>query len=88
MAIAGVQSGDLCNVLMGASLLTGTECSVCKEPFSVGETVRKLPCEHLYHNACILPWLELVRCNRKLVFLYVCICRQKCIIRAERGKKA
>jgi len=35
-----------------------TDCAVCKEEFQVSEKVLKLPCDHLYHRACILPWLE------------------------------
>ncbi|XP_072338194.1 E3 ubiquitin-protein ligase RNF126 isoform X1 [Scyliorhinus torazame] len=37
----------------------GVECPVCKEDYSVGETVRQLPCNHLFHNDCIIPWLEM-----------------------------
>lgn len=35
------------------------QCSVCWEDFSLGEKVRKLHCDHLYHEPCIVPWLEL-----------------------------
>ena len=30
----------------------GDECSLCLEPFAVGETVRRLPCCHVFHKRC------------------------------------
>eukprot|EP00268_Persea_americana_P008495 TRINITY_DN1328_c0_g1_i1.p1 TRINITY_DN1328_c0_g1~~TRINITY_DN1328_c0_g1_i1.p1 ORF type:complete len:388 (-),score=52.41 TRINITY_DN1328_c0_g1_i1:157-1230(-) len=33
----------------------GLICAVCKEGVSVG---KKLPCEHVYHVDCIVPWLD------------------------------
>uniref|UniRef100_A0A3Q3KWL6 RING-type E3 ubiquitin transferase n=1 Tax=Mastacembelus armatus TaxID=205130 RepID=A0A3Q3KWL6_9TELE len=35
------------------------DCPVCMEDYSLGETVRKLPCLHYFHSECIVPWLEL-----------------------------
>lgn len=35
------------------------QCSVCWEDFMVDEFVRKLTCAHVYHESCIIPWLEL-----------------------------
>ncbi|KAI7751244.1 hypothetical protein M8C21_021313 [Ambrosia artemisiifolia] len=34
-------------------------CAVCKEPFDLGSEAKEMPCQHLYHPDCILPWLAL-----------------------------
>ncbi|XP_047316500.1 E3 ubiquitin-protein ligase SGR9, amyloplastic-like [Impatiens glandulifera] len=36
----------------------GRECVVCKEEMGKGRDVCKLPCGHLFHWICILPWLK------------------------------
>lgn len=34
------------------------QCAVCKEEFELLSQVKQLPCNHMYHPDCILPWLE------------------------------
>eukprot|EP00928_Gymnodinium_smaydae_P093277 TRINITY_DN77364_c0_g1_i1.p1 TRINITY_DN77364_c0_g1~~TRINITY_DN77364_c0_g1_i1.p1 ORF type:complete len:320 (-),score=-7.97 TRINITY_DN77364_c0_g1_i1:67-987(-) len=34
-------------------------CAICHDAVNVGSVVRRLPCGHVFHDACILPWLRL-----------------------------
>ncbi|CAN1805674.1 E3 ubiquitin-protein ligase SGR9, amyloplastic [Linum perenne] len=36
----------------------GGECVVCKEEMEEGREVCEMPCGHLFHWGCILPWLR------------------------------
>lgn len=38
---------------------TESHCAVCKEPFRLHSEARQMPCRHIYHADCILPWLSL-----------------------------
>jgi hypothetical protein len=33
-------------------------CSVCKDDFEVSQRLVYLPCKHIFHEECILPWLK------------------------------
>jgi len=37
---------------------SGQDCSVCYNGFNKGEKIRRLPCKHIFHDSCILPWLD------------------------------
>ncbi|KAJ8642373.1 hypothetical protein MRB53_019067 [Persea americana] len=34
-------------------------CAVCMEQFELGSEAREMPCKHIYHPNCILPWLSM-----------------------------
>lgn len=36
-----------------------SQCAVCKDTFEIGAEAKQMPCKHIYHSECILPWLEL-----------------------------
>lgn len=36
----------------------GLACAICKDLITIGTEVNRLPCLHLYHPPCILPWLS------------------------------
>jgi len=47
---------------------TGGRCNVCLDDFTIDEQVRELPCHHLYHSDCIVPWLQLVCTYRMCLY--------------------
>lgn len=36
----------------------GQSCAICQEDFEVKDKAKQLPCQHLYHEKCVLVWLE------------------------------
>ncbi|KAJ0262374.1 E3 ubiquitin-protein ligase RHC2A [Hirschfeldia incana] len=36
-----------------------SHCAVCKENFVLNSAAREMPCKHIYHPDCILPWLAI-----------------------------
>lgn len=34
-------------------------CPICNEDFALSEQVLQLQCSHIFHESCVLPWLEM-----------------------------
>mmetsp|Transcript_2204 Transcript_2204/g.3671 ORF Transcript_2204/g.3671 Transcript_2204/m.3671 type:complete len:384 (+) Transcript_2204:180-1331(+) len=37
---------------------TGIPCPVCLDEMKVRDVVKRLPCKHMFHPNCVIPWLE------------------------------
>lgn len=55
-AVQGLPSVNVDEALLKSDL---AQCAVCKDDFELGTVVKQMPCKHVYHDDCILPWLEL-----------------------------
>jgi hypothetical protein len=50
---------NLPSVVISASneINGGIACPICKDEMPIKTVAKQLPCMHLYHSSCILPWL-------------------------------
>ncbi|XP_028756590.1 E3 ubiquitin-protein ligase RING1-like [Neltuma alba] len=55
-AIEGLPTIKISEELLASE---SSQCAVCKDTFELEEEAKQMPCKHIYHSDCILPWLEL-----------------------------
>ncbi|KAI9175145.1 hypothetical protein LWI28_028022 [Acer negundo] len=55
-AVEGLPSIKITEQMMSSD---SSQCAVCKDSFELNEEARQMPCKHIYHSDCILPWLEM-----------------------------
>ncbi|KAK3036589.1 hypothetical protein RJ639_031206 [Escallonia herrerae] len=53
-AIESIPSVKITDALLDPIIL----CAVCKDQFVIDVEAKQLPCKHMYHSDCILPWLS------------------------------
>eukprot|EP00357_Protocruzia_adherens_P035803 CAMPEP_0115008744 /NCGR_PEP_ID=MMETSP0216-20121206/22132_1 /TAXON_ID=223996 /ORGANISM="Protocruzia adherens, Strain Boccale" /LENGTH=137 /DNA_ID=CAMNT_0002376285 /DNA_START=45 /DNA_END=458 /DNA_ORIENTATION=- len=55
----GLTEEEIDKLKKGTHEKTGKfECSICYELMQRGDLVRQLPCRHVFHDQCILPWFK------------------------------
>jgi hypothetical protein len=42
-------------------LCSQPSCPICSEDYAVGSEIIQMQCSHIYHEACVIPWLEMKR---------------------------
>ncbi|KAK6925450.1 Zinc finger, RING-type [Dillenia turbinata] len=55
-AVEGLPSIKVTDELLASD---SSQCAVCMDTFELGTEAKQMPCKHIYHSDCILPWLEL-----------------------------
>ncbi|XP_057525601.1 E3 ubiquitin-protein ligase RING1-like [Amaranthus tricolor] len=52
---------DLPDVVISKNLVNSesNSCAVCMNEFELALKVKQMPCKHLYHSDCLVPWLQL-----------------------------
>ena len=49
---------DNLNTILLCNELPDDLCSICLEEFKEGDKIKKLNCNHVYHEECLVPWLN------------------------------
>jgi hypothetical protein len=57
LAAVAREAGGCVRVSLSRSTAAAAECPICCEPFAVGDALVRLPCVHVFHDGCIVPWL-------------------------------
>ena len=60
MEMLKITETKLKKVLYGQSELKALQasCSICFEEFTNDTVVRETPCQHLFHNHCLMEWIK------------------------------
>lgn len=57
--LSKIMIGKLRSCILDLDLVCSQpSCPICSEDFVVDAEEAKLPCGHLYHRTCVIPWLE------------------------------
>jgi len=46
-------------IITEENIAASMQCSVCHDKYAIDDQCHILPCQHVYHQDCIIPWLNL-----------------------------
>lgn len=49
---------QLARITISEAHMSSSSCPICLEAFKLDEKARQLPCHHMFHDSCIIPWLD------------------------------
>ena len=66
------------------------ECPICLEDFKEGDPVKRLPCGHIFHAACVKEWVVEVRgvcplCRQGIFTKDACVSQVRLLLRREKA---
>lgn len=55
----GLKKEEIIQMIKTMKMMKSSKvCSICCSEFNQGDLIKRLPCKHIFHETCIVPWLK------------------------------